>query len=259
MANITFIGLGWLSKAASLYFTKHNFKVKATKRNAEEFNNIEVFSWSLGTSFPSEAVSDYIVISIASRNHQLNDYQQLFTELKSFQPKKVILISTTSVYGNRRGVLEEWIDLTEYLEENIHLQISRLFQEYFPEGIVLRLAGLVGPGRNPAKFLAGKINVADPNLSVNMVHQKDVIRVIEKCIINDAKGIYNVCASKHPTRIEFYTKLALHYHFQAPQFVEDTKDESIRIVSNSKIKSELNFEFEVDDVLNYYLSSTDND
>lgn len=255
MASITFIGLGWLSKAAAVYFSKQDFRVKATKRIAEEFYGIDVFSWSLATPFPSDAISDYLVISIASKQHNLIEYQQLFTELKSYQPKKTILISTTSVYGNLRGILDEEADLSNYIAENIHLQISNLFEHFFPGGVVLRLAGLVGPGRNPARFLAGKINVADPELSVNMVHQTDVIRAIEKCIKNEAKGIYNVCASSHPSRREFYTKLALKYHLIAPQFLENKEQETTRIVSNSKIKNELDFEFVVDDVLNYYLSS----
>lgn len=259
MANITFIGLGWLSKAAAIHFHKLSYKVKATKRTAEKLDDVEVFSWSLSENFPKEAISENIVISIASRTHELQHYEQLFNNLCSHQPKNILLISTTSVYGNRRGLLDENADLSELIDENIHLQISTLFQKYFPSGVVLRLAGLVGPARNPAKFLAGKINVADPGLTVNMVHQIDVIRAIESCINNKASGIYNVCASNHPTRKEFYTKLAVHHKLEAPIFVEDVPSEIIRIIDNSKIKREFNFEFEVDDVMNYYLSSVDKD
>lgn len=259
MANITFIGLGWLSKAAAIHFQKLSYKVKATKRTAEKFDDVEVFSWSLSENFPEEALADNIVISIASRTHELKHYEQLFNNLYSHQLNKIILISTTSVYGNKRGVLDESADLSELMDDNIHLQISVLFQKYFPSGVVLRLAGLVGPGRNPAKFLAGKTNVADPNLTVNMVHQKDVIRAIECCINNMASGVYNVCASTHPTRKEFYSKLAIHNKLEVPIFVEDAPSEMIRIIDNSKIKKEFNFEFEVDDVMNYYLSSVDKD
>lgn len=255
MNQITFIGLGWLSKAAAAHFQKLNYQVKATKRTLEQVENIEVYAWSLGEVLPKEALSENIVISIASRSHELQHYEHLFKQIESFKPTNIILISTTSVYGNNRGVLDENLDLSTESANNIHLQISNLFQQYFPNGVVLRLAGLVGPGRNPAKFLAGKVDVADPELSVNLVHQKDVVRAIECCIMNNAKGVYNISSSTHPSRQEFYTQLTKHYSLEIPKFVDANSNNAIRIVSNLTFKQKFKFEFEVDDVMSYYLSS----
>ncbi len=259
MANITFIGLGWVSKAAALHFNKLNYKVKGTKRTAEKIDNIEVYSWSLANPFPPDAVSENIVISIASRTHELYQYELLFKDLQLHSPKNIIFLSTTSVYGNKRGILEETTNLSDLFADNLHLQISELFLKYFPSGIVLRLAGLVGPGRNPVNFFAGKQIVLDPQLNINLVHQIDVVRAMVSCIDNNAKGIYNVCSSTHSSRQEFYTKLSEFYRLSPPQFAECKQNDNIRIVSNAKLKSELNFKFNVDDVLSYYLSSEDNE
>jgi nucleoside-diphosphate-sugar epimerase len=119
--------------------------------------------------------------------------------------------------------------------------------------VILRLSGLVGPNRNPARFLAGKKNVANPNNKINLVHQTDVIRFIEQCIQQDVAGVFNVCSSEHPTREEFYTKVCLHQSLEAPLFAIDT--EETRWVNNAKSKSELNFEYQYDNLLEYYTKS----
>ena len=119
--------------------------------------------------------------------------------------------------------------------------------------IILRLSGLVGPNRNPARFLAGKKNVANPKNKINLVHQTDVIRFIEQCIQQVVVGVFNVCSSEHPTREEFYTKVCLSQSLEAPLFALDT--EETRWVSNAKSKSELNFEYQYDNLLEYYTKS----
>ena len=43
---------------------------------------------------------------------------------------------------------------------------------------ILRLAGLVGPGRHPGRFFAGK-SAPDGQHGVNLVHLEDVIGAIE--------------------------------------------------------------------------------
>jgi len=43
---------------------------------------------------------------------------------------------------------------------------------------VIRLAGLIGPGRNPARFFAGKTNIPNGNAPVNLIHLDDCIGFI---------------------------------------------------------------------------------
>ncbi|MEO9373094.1 hypothetical protein ABI428_35485, partial [Pseudomonas aeruginosa] len=65
---------------------------------------------------------------------------------------------------------------------------------------ILRLAGLVGPGRHPGRFFAGK-TAPDGEHGVNLVHLEDVIGAIT-LLLQAPKGghIYNICAPAHPAR-----------------------------------------------------------
>ncbi len=73
---------------------------------------------------------------------------------------------------------------------------------------ILRLAGLVGPGRHPGRFFAGK-TAPDGEHGVNLVHLEDVIGAIT-LLLQAPKGghIYNICAPAHPARNVFYPQMA---------------------------------------------------
>ena len=88
--------------------------------------------------------------------------------------------------------------------------------------VVLRLAGLVGSDRQPARFLAGREGVPRPLAPVNLVHQLDAVRAIERAIdASLAPGAYSVCASVHPSREAYYTAEAARLGLAPPQFADD--------------------------------------
>lgn len=252
MNSVTIIGYGWLGKALSKFLQSLNYSVKITKRNVDNYNeDVDAYQWTLGKDFPKEAVSETVIIAIAEQENIIENYIKLYHQLEQLEVKKIIFISSSSIYND---VIGEATETTEIINTNstVVLKENSLKSTKIPQ-LVLRLSGLVGPNRNPAKFLAGKINVANPKQKVNLVHQQDVVRFIEKCIKNNATGIYNVCSSTHPTREEFYTKVCLHYNMEAPIFVEHSEPE--RYVSNEKSKKDFDFKYEYDDLLEYYLRS----
>ncbi len=252
MNSATILGYGWLGQALTKYLQSLNYSVKITKRNLDNFNeDVLAFQWSLGKDFPKEAVSDIVIIAIAEQENIIENYIKLYHQLELFDVKKIVFISSSSVYNDVYGEASE---TTKIIKTNaaVALKEQSLQNTNIPN-VILRLSGLVGPNRNPAKFLTGKKNVANPMQKVNLVHQYDVIRFIEICIKNNATGIYNVCSSTHPSREEFYTKVCRHFNIEAPTFAQHT--EPSRFVSNEKSKRDFNFEYEYDDLLEYYLSS----
>lgn len=252
MNSVTILGYGWLGKALAKYLQSSNYSVKFTKRNLEDFSDtVEAFQWSLGEDFPKKAISETVVISIAEQENIIENYIKLYHQLEQFGVKKIIFISSSSIYND---VIGEASETSEIINTNatVALKEYSLRNTIIPS-VVLRLSGLVGPNRNPAKFLAGKKNVANPKQKINLVHQQDVIRFIEICIMNNATGIYNVCSSTHPTREEFYTKVCMHFNMEAPVFAEHS--EPGRYVSNEKSKVDFDFKYEYDDLLEYYLRS----
>ena len=83
---------------------------------------------------------------------------------------------------------------------------------------VLRLAGLFGPGRDPATFFAGGRAVPQADAPVNMLHQADAVAAIVRVIATEATGTFNVCAATHPTKRTFYSTLAQRVGCDIPIF-----------------------------------------
>ena len=179
MNTVTILGYGWLGQALTTYLQSLNYSVKITKRNLDNFkDNVEAYVWNLGADFPKEAISETIVISIAEQENNIENYIKLYRQLEQFGAKKIIFISSSSIYND---VIGEATETSEILNPTsaVALKEKSLQTTNIPS-VILRLSGLVGPNRNPAKFLAGKKNVANPTQKVNLVHQYDVIRFIEK-------------------------------------------------------------------------------
>lgn len=256
MKSVSIIGYGWLGKACADYLYSQSYAVKVTNRSAGIIGlSYPIVSWKLGEQFPKDAASDVVIIAIAENENHLEHYYQLYRDLEKYGVQKIIFISSTSIYNGMVGELNETDDIL-LKDSSVALKESTLSTTTI-DGVILRLSGLVGPNRNPARFLAGKKNVANPNNKINLVHQTDVIRFIEQCILQHAVGKFNVCSSEHPTREEFYTKVCLHQQLEAPLFAIDT--EGSRWVSNAKSKQELNFEYQYDNLLDYYTRSEASD
>lgn len=251
MKSISIVGYGWLGKACADYLYAQSYAVKVTNRSGGAGLSYPLIAWKLGEDFPQEAASDVVIIAIAENENIVEHYHQLYRDLEKYGVQKIIFISSTSIYNGMIGEVSENDDIL--LKESTVAQKEFTLMNTSINHIILRLSGLVGPNRNPARFLAGKKNVANPNNKINLVHQTDVIRFIEQCIQQDVVGVFNVCSSEHPTREEFYTKVCLSQSLEVPLFAIDT--EETRWVSNAKSKSELNFIYQYDNLFEYYTKS----
>jgi nucleoside-diphosphate-sugar epimerase len=108
---------------------------------------------------------------------------------------------------------------------------------------VLRLAGLYGYGRHPARYFAGKQGLVGGEAPVNLVHRDDVIGAIEAVLEHDARGtIFNVCADRHPTRRRLYPAVAQRLGLDPPTF-DGAEAEGYKIVSSEKLRKRLDYAF----------------
>lgn len=157
---------------------------------------------------------------------------------------KLILISSTSVYGNSNDIINEFSSIAPETDSgklmaDTECQLRALNVNF----ISLRLAGLIGPGRMPWNFFAGKSNIPNGNAPVNLIHLKDVIGIIQSLIKQkDSSGIYNGCAPSHPSREEFYTLAAKENGSKRPDFIKETGE--WKIISSCRVEEELKYTFE---------------
>lgn len=93
---------------------------------------------------------------------------------------RIIFTSSTSVYGDIDGMAKENTERRPVTASGRVLKELEDWLHNLPgtQVDILRLAGLVGPGRHPGRFFAGK-SAPDGQHGVNLVHLEDVIGAIE--------------------------------------------------------------------------------
>lgn len=137
--------------------------------------------------------------------------------------ERIIYISSTSVYGQTGG---EWVDgdsPAEPAEENgdIVSSAEARLRRQFPGAIVLRFAGIYGPGRvmRRRQLLTGEPYTGDPDKWLNLIHVADGVSAILAAERDAAAGATLTISDNHPvTRREFYTELAMMLGAPAAEF-----------------------------------------
>lgn len=177
----------------------------------------------LGTIFNA----DLLILNIPPGRKNFNPerftsrLEQLIRYAKINGIKQLLFISTTAVYGESTRIVYEYSELEPVTESaKAHEYIEHRVREVFADdGTILRLAGLIGDDRHPARFLSGREHIENGQQVVNLVHLTDVIRSIEHIILTQSFGYtLHLSATEHPTRAEYYTFSALEMGLAAPLF-----------------------------------------
>ena len=161
----------------------------------------------------------------------------------------LLMTSSTSVYPDLDGVVTE-SDAGAHegmpLRRNGAdvLAAERVFYGATAfDTTILRLAGLYGYGRHPARYFAGRQHIAGGEAPVNLVHRDDVIGATATVLEHEARGAtFNVCADHHPTRRRLYTTCAERFGLEPPVF-DGLEAEGYKIVSNRRIKERIGYSF----------------
>ncbi len=242
--QINLIGSGWLAKPLAQHLLTVGHRVWVTTTQTEkiaelEAVNLRVLRYSLGDQLSDPSLlfdTDVLIIAITSKD--LAAFNVLMDQINDSACKHIVFISSTSVYLNDGQSHDESSEALNH--DNPLLQIERLIQTH-PSTTIIRMAGLVGPGRHPGRFFQhGKV-LKNPNAAVNLIHLDDCIGVIESVIEHNAwNEIINACANTHPDKITFYTAMANQMGLPAPICEEDT-DGSFKIIANNKLENTLKY------------------
>ncbi len=163
--------------------------------------------------------------------------------VKQFHVPRVLFISSTSVYESLNTEVREGEEgMPEKPAGRALLKAENLlFAEKTFSTTVVRFCGLIGPGRNPARYFAGKSNIPG-KVPVNMIHSTDCVNILAEIIENNFWGeIFNACCPEHPLREEFYRKASVVSGLPAPKFINRT--ENHKIINSDKLQKRLNYKF----------------
>lgn len=251
--SVLIIGCGWVGKKLSASLSSKNYKVYGTTRSSSNFSDLKKYNINpVKLELPVASLSeirlpetDSVLISISpGRGYNRSLYPILMGQIAQVLAERntqVIMYSSTSAYGNAKGLVTEELVAPNPNSAHVILAAEGVLRRYLPEAVILRLAGLYGEDRHPAKYMAGRKGIKDGEAPVNLVHRKDVINATELVIEKDFRAeIFNVCAPIHPTKKEIYTAITERFGMKKPEFLEGGEDG--KMVSSENIMK-IGFEF----------------
>jgi nucleoside-diphosphate-sugar epimerase len=176
---------------------------------------------------------------------------------------RLVYASSTGVYGGGDG---DWVDedtpaYPHHEAGRVCLDAENLLRNDTVFGarcVVLRFAGLYGPGRIPRRdaIVLGEPAVGDSDKFLNLIHVDDAARAAVAALESAAPGsIYVVSDDRPVTRREFYERVAAGLNARPPSFrppapgsPEALRESSNKRVSNRRLRRDLGVMLEYPDV-----------
>jgi len=266
--TVSILGCGWFGRALAAELLAKGYTVKGSTTNHEKL--VELAALGIKPyliNFPDAAENDpdffncdVLVVSIPPKFRKgesgvfLPKVESIINSIERHGIKHVIYTSSTGVYGDSQGVVNELVEPQPQDEPGqLLLKAEQAFQSRTNfKTTIIRFAGLIGPGRHPGRFFASKKNVPNGLSPVNMVHLDDAVGITLKVIEKATWGqVFNACASSHPSRTGFYTRFTQQLGLPVPEF---RNEEAVsKLVESINVLSQLNYQFKYNDWLNVVL------
>ena len=259
--QISILGCGWLGLPLAQTLVRQGHTIKGSTTRPEKLATLEAagiasylihFDPEINEDHrPDFFDSELLMVNIPPKRHeQLTEVYprqvaSLLRALKNSPVKKLLFVSSTSVYPNvNRAVREEDAGGEIKASGQALLTTERMVRQAPGVAVtVLRFCGLFGPDRPPGRFLAGKTLNSSGRVPVNMIHLDDCMGIIRQIIDQDRWGeTFNACADQHPAKEDFYSTAAQRLGFDPPHFAA-TEDDSYKVVDSTKLREQLNYQF----------------
>ncbi len=188
MRKILIAGCGYVGQAAAELFHRAGDAVEGWTKSAHgivtpyPIHSVDISDANLVRARHGDF--DVVIHCASTRGGDVDLYRKLYVEgarnlVDAFPGSTILFTSSTSVYAQKDG---EWVteeSATEPTRETSQalLEAEKIISD--AKGIVLRLAGIYGPGRSALldKFMNGTATVAKDHF-VNQVHRDDIAGAI---------------------------------------------------------------------------------
>ncbi|MCG9553001.1 NAD(P)H-binding protein [Vibrio sp. Isolate31] len=279
MASIFIVGAGWVGAPLSEHLERHGNHVVVTKTTQAGANTIsseripcEVFRFD--SSNPEQTVRQLYSLLLEHNTEivigsfppgfrkgageEYADYWQLLTKAcQQANIKKLIMISSTTVYPTNPGILYEH-DASFALanDDSVHactfsdnarimLQAEQSVMDSDIDYTILRFSGLIGPNRHPSRF-ASKLKQVSNQAPANMLHLDDAIGAVDFAISHLHNEVANVTTPNTVSKAEFYAAAlkSANSNEPLPPIVNDPD----KLISSKKI-FDLGYSFKFESTL----------
>lgn len=268
-STVVMLGCGWLGTALARHLLAAGHPVVGTTTTPEQLpvlteTGVQPYLLQLGTHFgpPDDEVltgllraADVLVLNVPPRAAAAGAYPALLRPVHRAVAAAgighVLFVSSTSVYPDEPRLMRE---ADAYSNRDAASDVLRAEGHFVPRygqwrSTVVRLGGLIGPGRAPGRFLAGRQELAQGNAPVNLLHLTDAVGVLAAIIQHGAWGhTFNVAAAQHPLRRDFYPAAATYLGLAPPTFRPETGPTG-KTIDSGLVREMLPYTFQHDDVL----------
>lgn len=263
MTKLGILGCGWLGFPLAKVLIKKDYDVKGTSTSIEKVKKLEIlgvksYHYLLenkkpsNTSFFKSIDTLIITIPFIKRGESLenleNSIKKLIEVIEHESIQNVIYLSSISVYDSQKGTIYESANCNPKSSSGINtLKIENLFNKGKFITTIIRLGGLIGENRHPIHSLSGKkFNKGDE--LINLIHQDDALGIILIVIenLNTKNIVYNAVTPFHPSKKEYYSKIAFTKNLLPPIFTNSLNEK--KIINSDKIFEELNYVFKITDL-----------
>ncbi|MEO6148765.1 MAG: SDR family oxidoreductase [Mucilaginibacter sp.] len=260
--TVSILGCGWYGLSLAKSLAGKGICVKGSTTSPEKLAGLKaeginpyLVNITADTAYYDPAFFDCDILWIAippkRKAGEAGDYAKkmarIISAVKQHGIKQVIHISSTGVYGDHNQHVNELTPpdpITESGKALLNVEKLLLGQTTFTATII-RFGGLMGPGRNPGRFFAGKHGIPNGKAPVNMIHLDDCIGISNAILDKQAFGYtFNACAPFHPEKADFYTKASMASGLEKPQFIDELLE--WKVVDSIYVDEVLGYSFKTD-------------
>ena len=255
------IGCGYLGQRVAQKWLQAGDQVTVLTRSPERASELAktglqtlVGDLTRPESLPPFPACDTVLYAVGFDRSSSHSIEEVYVQgLDNFLTRatdacgKIIYISSTGVYGQNDG---SWVDESSPCQPTRPGGAACLAAESLlashPRGtnsIILRLAGIYGPGRIPrrAAIEAGEPVVASENGYVNLIHVADAVEIIlaaETC--PDLPPVLLVSDGQPVLRGAYFQEIARLLGAPSPQFSvpDENSHQSRRATSDKRISNQ---------------------
>ena len=261
MPRILIAGCGYVGQAAADLYHAAGWAVEGWTRSAESagtlsakpypVRGVDLSKWAeVAQSALAAAGVDALIHCASSSGGDAEMYRQIYLDgarnlLDVFPKSKTLFTSSTSVYAQRDGAWVTEESQTKPTRETSRILLDAEASVLDRGGIVVRLAGIYGPGRSAllTKFLAGTAIIDSENdRFINQVHRDDIVSALFFLLNRETEGgeIYDVVDDEPTLQSECYRWLAQRLNRPLPPIGKSKQQrkrgDSNKRVSNAKLR-----------------------
>jgi hypothetical protein len=150
-------------------------------------------------------------------------------EDEKIRPSRIVAISTSGVYGDRKGgcVSEDDVPNPQTDRARRRLDMECQFKLWCTEQktslIILRVGGIYGPGRLPINQIKNDVPVLHEHLAprTNRIHAGDLAKIcIASSLVEHDFRIYNVSDGQDSNMTEYFNTIADYFDLPRPPQVD---------------------------------------